>query len=152
MERKMWVLPAALCCLLLAGCGGTKSYRDGTYTGKSSVYTVGDLGGDEDADEAANGYGVVVLTIQGGKIAACDFTTYEEDGTLKGDDYGKIDGEIRNRDYYNKAQKANQACRRYADQLVKTGGVKDVDAISGATINYHNFVGAVEDALKQAEE
>lgn len=143
------------CGLMLAGCGGgSKSYKDGTYTGQSEVYTASDLGieDEDDEDEAANGYGVVELTIKDNAITACTFTTYEEDGTLKDENYGMIDGEIKNRDYYNKAQKANQACEKYAQQLVESGDVDDVDVISGATINYHNFVDAVDDALSQAEE
>ena len=33
-----------------------------------------------------------------------------------------------------------------------SGNPKDVDAISGATINYNEFQEAVRNALKQAEE
>lgn len=157
MKRKVVALSAAIvsCGILLAGCGGgSKTYKDGTYTGQSEVYTAADLGieDEDDADEAANGYGVVELTIKDNKITDCTFTTYEENGDLKDENYGMIDGEIKNRDYYNKAQKANQACAKYAEQLVETGDIDEVDSISGATINYHNFVDAVEDALKQAEE
>ena len=45
----------ALSCALilacaLAGCGGSKTYKDGTYTGKSAVFS-----GDEEGN--GNGYG-----------------------------------------------------------------------------------------------
>lgn len=132
---------------VLTGCGGgAVSYKDGTYTGTSSVYV------NDDGTDDGNGYGVVELTIEGGKISDCTYVTYEEDGTVKGEDYGKEDGRIANKDYYNKAQKANAACAEYASQLVQNGQLDGIDAISGATINYKEFVEAVNDALKQAAE
>lgn len=133
-------------CLALSGCG-SKSYADGTYTAQSSEYV-----NDEDDSTAGNGYGVVTLTISGGKITACEFKTYEPDGTLKDEDYGKENGEIANKDFYNKAQKALAACDKYAEALVSAGNIKDVDAISGATINYSEFKETVGLALKQAEQ
>lgn len=157
MKKKICLAGVAVasCGILMAGCGGgSKSYADGTYTGQSSVYTAADLGieDEDDDDEAANGYGVVEITIEDGAVTSCDFTTYEENGDLKDEDYGMIDGEVKNRDYYNKAQKAIQACDKYEEQLVETGNIDDVDVISGATINYHNFVDAVDAALSQAAE
>ncbi len=129
------------------GCGGSAvTYADGTYTGRSSVYI-----GDEEVD-AGNGYGEVTITIKDGAITACTYLTYEEDGTLKGEDYGMENGEIINRDYYNKAQKANAARDQYAAMLVENGGLSGVDAISGATINYNEFVEAAEAALEQAKQ
>ncbi len=125
---------------------GEKHYADGTYKAQSAEYI-----NDEDDSTAGNGYGVVELTISGGAITACTFHTYELDGTLKDEEYGKENGEIANRDFYNKAQKANAACEKYAEALVKTGSIKDVDAISGATVNYNEFVEAVGIALKDAE-
>ena len=77
---------------------------------------------------------------------------YISDGTLKGEDYGKEDGRIANKDYYNKAQKANAACAEYASMLVANGQLDGIDAISGATINYNEFVEAVENALEEAKE
>ena len=38
-----------------------------------------------------------------------------------------------------------------ADQLVETGDLDKVDAISGATYNYNDFKDAVRDALRKAE-
>ncbi|MBR1691734.1 MAG: FMN-binding protein [Lachnospiraceae bacterium] len=130
---------------LTAGCGGSKSYADGTYEGKSEVFE------NEDGSEEGNGYGVVSITIKDNQIVDCTFQTYEPDGTLKGEDYGKADGAIANKDYYNKAQKAVAACEEYANMLVANGQLDGIDAISGATINYGQFQEAVKDALKQAE-
>lgn len=140
-------LAAVLTACMLSGCGGKKvSYKDGTYEAQSSVYE------NDDGTDDGNGYGVVTLTITDGKISDCSFITYEKDGTLKDEDYGKEGGRIANKDYYNKAQKANAACAEYASMLVSNGQLDGIDAISGATINYKEFKEAVEIALKEAEE
>ena len=145
--KKRWIA-AVLCSTMVvaAGCGGRPNYKDGTYTSKSENYTDG---GDT---EAGNGYGVVTVTIKDNAITDCSFQTFELDGTLKGEEYGKEGGQIANRDYYNKAQKAVAACDQYAAQLVERNDVRDIDAISGATINYNEFVDAAKAALQQAEE
>ena len=149
MKYRTWItllLGAALAAGLLTGCGAA-SYRDGTYEGQSSVYE----NEDEDSEEG-NGYGVVDITISGGKISSCTFNTYEPDGKLKDEDYGKEGGEIKNKDFYNKAQRARSACENYSQQLVAKGDIGEVDAISGATYNYNQFVEAVDNALAQAEQ
>ena len=148
--KKRWIA-AVVCCTMIvmaaAGCGGRPTYKDGTYTAQSEKFT------DGDADtEAGNGYGVVTITIQDNNITACTFQTYELDGTLKDAEYGKEGGQVANRDYYNKAQKAVAACDQYAAQLVERNDVRDIDAISGATINYNEFLDAAEAALEQAKE
>jgi major membrane immunogen (membrane-anchored lipoprotein) len=144
MKKKFLLFFGILCLSVCAftGCG-SKNYADGTYTGQSSVY--------ESDDSNGNGYGVVTLTIKDNAVTECTYETYEPDGTLKDSDYGMQDGEIANRDYYNKAQKAIAACEKYANQLVETNDVGEVDAITGATINYNNFKEAVKDALSKAE-
>jgi len=149
MMKKTGLIAAVcvLCAGLLAGCGGEKkaaSLKDGTYTAQSSVFT------NDDGTEDGNGYGVVTLTIKDGKIAECTYETYEVDGTLKDEDYGKQNGEIANRDYYSKAQKAVAACSEYAKMLVANEGLDGLDAISGATVNYNEFTEAVNLALKEA--
>ena len=148
MKKTIILLMAALLCTgLLAGCGGSssKTYADGTYEGKSSVYE------NTDGTTDGNGYGVVTITITDGKITECTYQTYETDGTLKDEDYGKQDGQIANKDYYQKAQKAVSACTEYANQLMANGQLDGIDAISGATVNYNEFQEAVEAALAQAE-
>lgn len=152
MKRKSLSLIAVIMAavMLIFGCGSAKTYKDGTYTGTSSTYI------NDDGTDEGNGYGQVTLTISGGKITACEYKTYTTDDELKGEDYGKEDGEIKNRDYYNKAQKALAAASTYAEELVEYGETTDIkshiDAISGATVNYDHFLEAVDDALKQAEE
>ncbi len=130
----------------LTGCGGSVTYKDGTYTGQSEVHE------SEDGSDNGNGYGVVTITIKDGAISECEYKTYEVDGTLKDENYGMEDGRIANKDYYNKAQKANAACAEYASMLVQNGRLDGIDAISGATINYNEFKEAVEDALAGAVE
>ena len=140
-------ITASFAAAMLTGCSSkTASYKDGTYEAQSSVFE------NDDGTDDGNGYGVVSLTIKDGKISDCSFTTYEADGTLKDEDYGKEDGRIANKDYYNKAQKANASCAEYASMLVQNGQLDGIDSISGATINYNEFKEAVGLALKQAEE
>ena len=130
----------------LAGCGGGEvHYKDGTYTGQSSVW--------EDADEGnGNGYGVATITIKDGAIVDCEFNTYEPDGTLKeGKEYGMVNGKVGNQDYYNKAQKALAANPMYAQALVDNGSLEFVDQVSGATISFGEFQEAVQNALDQAQ-
>ena len=140
----------ALCLLLaaalLAGCGGgAANYADGVYEGRSEPHE-----GDEEGN--GDGYGVVSLTIKDNRITACEFATYELDGSLKDENYGMVRGEIANKDFYNKAQKAIKAAAVYAEQLVETGDIDKVDAISGATYNYNDFKDAVRDALNLAKQ
>ena len=142
-------------CLALAACGGGDSagssggstagasasatYWDGTYIGRSE---------DHDEDESGNGsgYGEVVLVIENNEIVSCEFTMYELEGTVKDETYG-ADLSQENR---LKAQKAVQSAPRYASMLVESGSLDGIDAISGATISYSEFVEAVNDALSQA--
>ncbi len=146
MNKKLLALLLMGSAIVLTGCG-EKSYNDGTYSAQSENYV-----NDDEDDTAGNGYGIVELTIQNNTITACTFQTYELDGTLKDEEYGKEGGVIANKDFYNKAQKALAACDKYAEQLVQKGNIKEVDAISGATVNYHEFQEAVTSALKQAEQ
>ncbi|MBQ6505666.1 MAG: FMN-binding protein [Flexilinea sp.] len=129
----------------LTACGGSVTYKDGTYTGQSAMYE-----GEDDGSGA--GYGVVKLTIKDNKITACEYDTYELDGTLKDENYGKKDGEVANQDFYNRAQRAVRAVPMYAEKLLETGDLSKVDGISGATISYNEFKEAVTDALNQAKK
>jgi major membrane immunogen (membrane-anchored lipoprotein) len=125
-----------LMSMVLVGCG-TKTYRDGTYTGQS---------GKDD-----NGaYGEVTLVIKDDKISACQYVTWQQDGSIKDEDYGKVNGEISNKDFYEKAQLAVLAMRQYAEQLPQVQRPEKVDAVSGATIAYDQFNEAVYAALAAA--
>lgn len=144
-SKKIFVLSLAVATgvVFFSGCG-SPSYKDGNYTGKSDIY--------EDNDGEGDGYGEVSITIKDGKITDCEFNTYEKNGTLKDENYGKQDGEVANQDFYNKAQKALAGSKEYARLLVESGDYHSVDAISGATISYEQFMEAVDEALSKAKE
>ena len=147
-KRVIPIMAAGLLAVSMAvGC--SSNYKDGTYTAQSSVFE--GIEDEEFGEENGDGYGEVTITVKDKKIVDCKFTTYMTDGTVKGEDYGKQDGAIANQDYYNKAQRAVQASQNYADQLKTKGELKEVDAISGATISYNEFNEAVKLALKQAK-
>ncbi len=68
----------------------TSSYQDGSYIGKSV----------KDDDGA---YAKVTLTFEDQKISDVQFVTYQKDGSIKDEEYGKSNGEIVNQEYYQKA-------------------------------------------------
>ena len=145
MKRNLLLILTAG-CLILSGCGA-KNYADGTYSARSTEYH-----NEDETDDSGNGYGVVTLTVKYNRITECEFKTYELNGTLKDTEYGKENGEIANKDFYNKAQKAVGACDQYAAALVSAGNIKDVDAISGATITTKAVVNAVNGGLRVAQD
>jgi major membrane immunogen (membrane-anchored lipoprotein) len=120
--------------LILSACG-KPALKDGVYFGRSSPDDTG-------------AYGEVNITVSSGKISACDFVTRQKDGSIKDGDYGKINGEISNQAFYDKAQLAVRAMETYAIQYVEKQNIKSVDAVSGATIAYDQFVEAEEEAFK----
>jgi major membrane immunogen (membrane-anchored lipoprotein) len=97
-------------------------------------------------------WGEITITIEQGKVSGCVFITREKDGTVKAEDYGKVNGEISNASYYEKAQLAVRAMKRYAEQYAETGSLDAVDSISGATIAYNQFMEAAEQALAAAKK
>ncbi|MDR2519026.1 MAG: FMN-binding protein [Spirochaetaceae bacterium] len=125
--------------LLAASCGNGKALKDGVYQGKS---------GPDDR----GAWGEVTLTIKDGKAGACTFVTRQKDGTVKGKEYGMINGEISSADYYEKAQLAVRAMDAYAAQFVETGSIQAVEAVSGATIAYNQFAEAASEALDAARK
>lgn len=143
MKRFIYLLLVVVLALgLLAGCGGDSgdvSYIPGTYTGKS---------GKDDS----GAYGEVTVTIQDNRITDCVFITWQQDGTIKDEEYGKVNGAIANQDYYDKAQAAVKAMPQYAQQLAEVQKPEEVDVISGATVSHDQFVEAVENALQAAQE
>jgi major membrane immunogen (membrane-anchored lipoprotein) len=135
MNKFIFLLVAVLA---LSGCG-KPGYQDGTYTGKS--------GPDDDG-----AYGEVTITVAGDRITACEFVTWQRDGSIKDADYGKINGEISNQSYYDKAQLAVRAMEKYAGDLGRAGNLEGVEAVSGATIAYDQFREAVGEALEGARK
>ena len=97
------------------------------------------------------GYTELTITIENHKITAAKFVGFNKDGSIKGEDYGKTNGKIENKVYYNKAQAALQANTSYAEALLQKQEVNKVDGISGATDSYILFFDAAQKALEAAE-
>ena len=114
-------------------------YKDGVYKAVSGIKD--DCGGNAE----------VTITVKDGKITDCEFLSYEKDGTLKGEDYGKTDGVIKNAGLYKIAQNAIKNAEKYGPKLVETQQLEKVDAIAGATASYELFENAVGIALKEAK-
>ena len=127
-------------CLILTGCGS--GYTDGTYEAKSSLYE-----GDTSQNIPGGDYGIVKLRIEDGKIAECTYEMYDPNSVLKGNEYGKDS----DKELYQIAQRSVQAGQSYANQLVEKQSLDEVDAISGATTAYTQFIEAADKALSDAE-
>jgi major membrane immunogen (membrane-anchored lipoprotein) len=137
MKKNSKSIVAYFCCFLLAACGGS-NLKDGVFAGSSSADDTG-------------AWGEISITIERGKVADCVFITRQKDGTVKAENYGKINGEIANADFYEKAQLAVRAMKRYAEQYAESGRLDAVEAVSGATIAYNQFMEAAEQALASAK-
>ena len=127
---------ACAVCLAIAGCAAA-GLKDGVYEGTSGADDTG-------------AWGEISVRVRDGTVAGCSFTTRQKDGTVKGADYGTINGEIANADFYAKAQLAVRAMERYAQEFAAAGKLDKVEAVSGATISYNQFLEAAEQALKKA--
>jgi major membrane immunogen (membrane-anchored lipoprotein) len=139
MIRKKFYLCALFTLLIFSSCKSHKlSYQNGVYTGISSK-------------DDRGAYGEIEITFENDKIANCSFVTYQKDGKIKGEDYGKVNGEITNRDYYEKAQLAVFAMKEYALQFQRAQNLEGVDAIAGATVAYDQFIEAAKEALGKAK-
>ncbi|MBQ8707036.1 MAG: FMN-binding protein [Succinivibrionaceae bacterium] len=124
--------------LSLAGCQKPE-YHDGVYSARSF------------ADDRG-GYGVITVTLKGGRFAECSYVSYTRDGKIKDRDYGRLHhGKQANAEFYGKAQKAVEGMNQYAGQLLNTQDPDKVDAVTGATRSYEQFQDALEKALEQAE-
>jgi major membrane immunogen (membrane-anchored lipoprotein) len=137
MIKNSIFLVVVVCLLAVISCAKT-GYKDGVYSAVSSPDDTG-------------AYGEVSLTVSEGKITWCRFVTWQKDGSVKDENYGKVNGEISNTDYYNKAQLAVGAMEQYAHELVEKQEINKIDAVSGATIAYDQFTEAVIEALGAAK-
>lgn len=159
------ILTAGVTALTLAGCGDNKeapkaeSQQSGLATFKApKIDTKGMLAKAKDGTFTGQskpndrgGYTELTITIENHKITAAKFVGYNKDGSIKGEDYGKTNGKIENKVYYNKAQMALQANTSYAEALLQKQEVNKVDGISGATDSYILFFDASQKALEAAE-
>ncbi|MBQ3336370.1 MAG: FMN-binding protein [Selenomonadaceae bacterium] len=138
--------------ILISGCGGEEkssapkpaqnkidlsNAKDGTYTIESS------------RDEKL-GNSTLTLTIKDKKIVAAEFTGYDLFGNVKDENYGALTG--KDSADYKKAQVAVDAIKIYPAQLVETQDLSKVDAISGASISYGQFVETTRRAVEEASK
>ena len=140
--------------ILDVGCGSNNASSSKTES-KATESKVDETKAEETKAEesaAAADDAEVTITIKDNAITACEFKTYEENGTLKDENYGMADGEIKNQDYYNKAQKAIKGSEAYAKEIIGKINPDEVDSISGATYSHNQFTDAVYDALDKAAE
>lgn len=112
----------------------TPELKDGKYTGKSS-------------EDDHGGHVEVTITVSGGEITDTEVKNFNKDGSEKDENYGKEAGE----DGYKIAQKTLEASQEYGKSLTEKGEVSEVEAISGATSSYNQFVEAANDAISQAK-
>ena len=137
------IILAALCFICIFSCSKTETkksikYKDGVY--KSFANIKDDWGGTAEVE----------IKIEEGKIVECTFLSYEKNGKLKGPEYGKVDGVIKNMGLYKIAQASILRAAEYGQKLIETQNIDDVDVIAGASISYKLFKDAVENALQGA--
>ena len=137
------IILTALCCICIFSCSKTETkksikYKDGVY--KSFANIKDDWGGTAEVE----------IKIEEGKIVECTFLSYEKNGNLKGPEYGKVDGVIKNMGLYKIAQASVLKAAEYGQKLIETQNIDDVDVIAGASISYKLFKDAVENALQGA--
>lgn len=137
------IILVALCFICIFSCSKTETkksvkYKDGVY--KSFANIKDDWGGTAEVE----------IKIEEGKIVECAFLSYEKNGNLKGPEYGKVDGVIKNMGLYKIAQASVLRAAEYGQKLIETQNIDDVDVIAGASISYKLFKDAVENALQGA--
>ena len=137
------IILVALCFICIFSCSKTETkksikYKDGVY--KSFANIKDDWGGTAEVE----------IKIEEGKIVECTFLSYEKNGNLKGSEYGKVDGVIKNVGLYKIAQASILRAAEYGQKLIETQNIDDVDIIAGASISYKLFKDAVENALQDA--
>ena len=162
-KRAAAVLSAALFAAFLAGCGSDTAEdkpADSAVQG-AAVKKIADIDlstakdGTYNAESSENseyGHGKIALTIKDHKIESVTYFGVDKDGAMKGEDYGKKNGQISDPQNYKKAQNAVKANAAYGVQLVERQQPGKVDAISGATISYEQFIEASTKALDEAKK
>lgn len=108
--------------------------KDGTYTGKSS-------------EDKYGGTVEVTITVADGKISKTEVKNLNADGSEKDETYGEEAGD----EGHKVAQDTLKASQEYGKELTEKGSVQEVEAISGATQSYDQFVEAANSALEQAK-
>lgn len=117
-----------------APCCDLSESRDGVYQADSSP-------------DEFKGIGRISVSIKDHKITGVAFQGIDGKGEIKGENYGKTNGEIENPVFYQKAQLAVKANSIYAEQLLEVQELEKVDAVSGATVSYRQFTEAAKKAI-----
>ena len=105
--------------------------EDGTYTGESEV-------------DQRGWKGVVEITVADGRITEVNFDELNEEGNRKSEQ------EEYNQNWEAQAGiSAQEAYPGYANALIETQDIDEVDVITGATSTFGKFVKAVEDAFER---
>ena len=151
--RNFTLIMIAALALVVSGCGDdrppqqskTESHDIDLSKANDGTYTV-----DSSRDDKL-GYSTLILTIDNHKITQAEFTGIDLFGNVKNEDYGSLISGKDSADY-KKAQIAVKANSEYAKQLVNNQSLEKVDAISGATISYNQFVETVNKAVDEAKQ
>ncbi|BEU88376.1 FMN-binding protein [Selenomonas sp. TAMA-11512] len=109
--------------------------KDGTYSAESTPHEL-------------YGNSKITIAIKDHKIESVTFVGFDKDGKLKDESYGAGASDSNRK----KAQVAFQGYNTYGKELVKTQQLNKVDAISGATVSYEQFVEAAQAALSEAKK
>ena len=144
---------ATICAvgIFLTGCAGDENIsvpksatnKINLSVAKDGIYTV------ESSLDENFGKSVLTLTIRDKKIIAAEFAGYDLFGKIKDKNYGSLASTVAD---YQKAQAAVDAMKIYSDKLVETQDLSKVDAISGATISYNQFVETTKRAVEIAAD
>ena len=139
--------------IVVSGCGEDKppqqsdniSHEIDLSAAKDGTYKV-----DSSLDDKL-GHSTLTLTVENHKITQAEFIGVDLFGDVKNENYGSLISGKDSADY-KKAQVAVKANSEYAKQLTETQSLEKVDAISGATISYNQFVEAVNKAVDEAKK
>lgn len=165
LKKKSFILAfsIAFCVPLLTGCGEatTKEQKKVSGAQGAAVKKIADIDlstakdGTYQAESSENseyGHGKIAITIKDRKIESATYFGIDKDGTMKGEDYGRQSGETSDTPNYKKAQTAVKANATYSAQLIERQQPGKVDAISGATISYEQFIEAATKAIAAAKK
>ena len=134
---------------IFIGCGNTQTdspkvekNKFDLSTAKNGTYTA------ESSRDEKLGKSILTMTIQDKKIIDAQFIGYDLLGNEKDSEYGSITG--KDSADYKKAQIAVQAIKNYPKQLIETQDINKIDAISGASISYSQFIETANAILSDA--
>lgn len=153
---KIFIVAALIAGQIFSGCGEDDSVKKNPPQKSEKVKTF-DLSDAKDGTYSAEssrddklGYSKLTLTIQDHKITDAKFEGVDLFGNVKNEDYGSLTG--KDSADYKKAQVAVKAINDYPKQLLETQNLGKVDAISGATISYGQFVETAQKAVAEARK